>query len=256
MALQIIINVATKPDGAPGVPREFPFVDAGLVVTLKLSSVVGITAFAWEILDQDAAASAVLSDPAAAEPTFTMTAGVSGTYLARCTVNGGTDFGDNGIAILTENKGLRKPAASETTLFSVLKGWKTPLSQVIDQVDLADTVPEPLVITPPALTAVPVEDYEPISAVDWKNGEIFRITSSANATIGGFASIPSSPRRTRHVANANSVASGFTLTLKHLGGLGLATSDILIADALDLVLPPNGSATLWEDFTTGKWRVL
>lgn len=134
-SLQLIVDVATKPPGSPGVSREFPFADAGLLVTLKLANPLGVTQYAWEILDQPEGAAAVLPDPTAAQPTFTMASLISGTYLCRCTVNGGTNFGDIGVAILTANLGIRKPAAGETRQFSTLKGWKIALNWALDQID-------------------------------------------------------------------------------------------------------------------------
>ena len=143
MTVPIVMDVATKPGGVPAVPQEFPFADAGLVVTLSVSPITGISTYLWEILDQDENASAVLSNATDAEPTFTMTALVSGTYLIRCTINGGEDFGDNAVAIRTQNLDIRKPAAGEQTLFSATEGWKKALNRAIDAWDhLPGRLPE------------------------------------------------------------------------------------------------------------------
>lgn len=136
-APQIIIEVAGQGPGAPAVPRTFPFslVD-GLppLVTLKLASTVGVTSVEWSILDQDENAVAVLSDPNVLEPTFLPTAGVSSTYLVQVIVNGGA-FARNGLAFLTENLGIRKPAAAETNQFDALDGWKLAVNRLIDILD-------------------------------------------------------------------------------------------------------------------------
>lgn len=117
---------------------------------------------------------------------------------------------------------------------------------------------DPPIVSPTALLVAssPFEDYEPTNAEAWKYGMIFRLTSDASVIVGGLKTIPAVPRGMRFVINANTIASGFNITLKHLGGGGAGSSDILIAGAVDLVIPPNGVATLWEDNTTGKWRVL
>lgn len=117
---------------------------------------------------------------------------------------------------------------------------------------------DPPIVSPAQLLVAssPFEDYEPVNAEAWKYGTMFRLTSDASVVVGGFKTIPAVPRGIRHIVNANTIASGFNITLKHLGGGGVASSDILIAGAVDLVLPPNGAATVWEDITTGKWRVL
>ncbi len=137
MTVQVVIDVAGEPAGTPGVAREFVFSKVSPtppLVTLSLASTVGITQFNWEILDQPPGASATLSNPAIASPTFTPTAAIPGTYLIRCTVNAGADYGENAVAWKTKNLSVRIPAVGEQLQFGV-DGWDPALRETILTVD-------------------------------------------------------------------------------------------------------------------------
>ncbi len=136
--VDIIIDVAGEAAGAPSIARSFAYskiAPAAPLVTLSLDDVTGITAFLWEIVSQPQGASAVLSSTVVASPTFTPTALKSGTYLIQCTANVDVAVGSSGLAFLTENQGLRKPAAEETTEFHVTRGWEPPMSSLADVID-------------------------------------------------------------------------------------------------------------------------
>lgn len=139
MPPQIIIELVGDPPSAPGVPLVFPFSKIAVSppqVKLKLASIVGVSSVVWSIVDQDENALAVLSDPAALEPTFDPTAAISSTYLVQVLVNG-NQLAQSGIAFTTKNLAIRKPAASEKTLFDATDGWKTALNRALDTVDAA-----------------------------------------------------------------------------------------------------------------------
>lgn len=136
--VDIVIDVAGEAAGSPGVARSFAYskIDpTPPLVTLSLDDDTGVTEYLWELVSQPAGATAVLSSTVVASPTFTPTASLSGTYLIKCTVNGDEVEGTNGLAFLTENLGLRKPAPGEQVEFSATRGWEAPLSALIDAVD-------------------------------------------------------------------------------------------------------------------------
>lgn len=136
--VDIVVDVAGEPSGIPGVARSFTFDKVSPVpplVTLSLDDNTGITEYAWEIVSQPQGAAVSLSNPAAPSPTFTPAASISGTYLIECVVNGGETYGRSGLAFLTPNLALRKPAPTETKQFSGTRGWEIPLSELIDYVD-------------------------------------------------------------------------------------------------------------------------
>jgi len=124
-SVSIVIDVAGKPPGVPGVGREFPYSDIASAppeVTLSLDDNTGITEYYWEIVYQEPGCSAVLDDPNSATPKFTPTAGAEGTYLIRCEVNGGPVFGTNAIGFTTQSLAIRLLAAGETLEFGSA-GW-------------------------------------------------------------------------------------------------------------------------------------
>jgi len=124
-SVSIVIDVAGKPPGVPGVGREFPFSDiesSPPEVTLSLDDNTGITEYYWEIVYQEPECSAVLDDPTSATPKFTPTAGFPSTYLIRCEVNGGPVFGTNAIGFCTQDLGIRLLAAGEGLEFGSA-GW-------------------------------------------------------------------------------------------------------------------------------------
>lgn len=136
-SVQIVIDMAGEAAGLPGVARVFAYAKidpSASVVTLSLSDVFGVDSYFWEIIDQPVGASAVLDDDINATPTFTPTVGIPGSYYIRCTINGGSSYGDNGLAFTTEIRSRRKPAASERTIFDP-KGWHPEMSAFIDQYD-------------------------------------------------------------------------------------------------------------------------
>ncbi len=109
-----------------------------------------------------------------------------------------------------------------------------------------------------AVTAVIVGTNEDLAiggTGPWDTGTFFRVTSVANSVIGGLDSQSSGPERVRHIVNANAPGSGITVTLLDEGGGGDATSDIIIEGG-NLVLQPGGVATVWEDPTSSRWRVM
>jgi hypothetical protein len=133
----VVIGVEGESSTDPGVARsfEYPKIDpTPPLVTLSVSY-AGATEYAWEIVSQPVGASAVLSDETAPEPTFTPTASVPGSYLLKCTVNGGEAVFTNGLAFLTQHLSLRKPAPGETNQFSATRGWEAALGVVLDEVD-------------------------------------------------------------------------------------------------------------------------
>lgn len=137
--IQVVIDVEGEAPGSPGVSRTFNYSKVSPtppLVTLSLDDDTGITEYAWEIVRQPQGAAAVLSNPAAASPTFTPAASISGTYLVECVVNGDVNsYGRNGLAFLTRSLGMRKPAPTETKQFSPVRGWEIPLAELIDIVD-------------------------------------------------------------------------------------------------------------------------
>jgi len=64
-----------------------------------------------------------------------MSAGVSGTYLVRCTINTNQSSATNAVAITTVNQALRKMAAQESLEFDALRGWVAAWNAVVDAID-------------------------------------------------------------------------------------------------------------------------
>jgi len=144
MTIEIVIDVSGESAGSPGVAREFVYgkIDpTPPTVTCSLDDDTGITSYFWEFISQPVGASAVFSSSSVPAPTFTPTVSVPGTYLIRCTVNGGEDFNTNALAFSTENRAIRKPAPGETTQFSDTRGWDIAMSNMVDTLD-GLTVPE------------------------------------------------------------------------------------------------------------------
>lgn len=138
MTAKIIINVAGEAPGTPGVAREFTFDKIKYtppLVTLSVDDPSGISQWYWELLDQPPGATAVLSTPYASSTTFTPTAGIAGTYLVRCTFNGGEYTDRNATAWSTKNLALRIPAAGEELEYGTARGWDPALRKVIHTVD-------------------------------------------------------------------------------------------------------------------------
>lgn len=138
MTAKIIINVAGEAPGVPGVAREFTFDKIKYtppLVTLTVDDPSGISQWFWQILDQPPGATAVLSTPYASSTTFTPTAGIAGTYLLRCTFNGGESSARNATAWSTKNLALRIPAAGEELEYGTDRGWDPALRKVIHTVD-------------------------------------------------------------------------------------------------------------------------
>ena len=136
--VQIVVDVAGEAAGTPGESRTFAFTKispSAPLVTLSLGDTTGVTSYLWEIIRQPEGATAELSSTTAAEPTFTPTAAVAGTYLIGCTVNGGTTA-NIGLSFLTEHLGLRKPAPTETDQFNSTRGWEAALAGLMDEVDV------------------------------------------------------------------------------------------------------------------------
>lgn len=137
--VQIVIDVSGEAAGAPSVAREFPFskLAASPVVDLSLADTTGINSFLWEIIDQPYPLVTPISfaDPTLAQQQFTLTELISGTFLFRCTVNGGEAFGNNGLAFLTQNRGFRQPSAFEVREFDQVRGWQPSLYDVIAAMD-------------------------------------------------------------------------------------------------------------------------
>lgn len=136
--VDIVIDVAGEAAGVPGEAREFAYskIDpTPPLVTLSLDDDTGVTEYLWELLSQPIGASAVLSSTTVASPTFTPTAGKSGSYLVACTVNGDEEYNENGLAFFTEYLGLRKPAVGETTHFNTTRGWQETVANLADEVD-------------------------------------------------------------------------------------------------------------------------
>jgi len=134
-SVSLVVNVAGESEGVPGQSRTFPYSKisgAGALVTVSLSDNTGITSYFWEIVDKPPGSTAVLSDATASAPTFTATHAEPGTYLIRCTVNGGQSFGTIGVAFTTDTLALRKIAAGETTEFDAQKGWSVAINDIIE----------------------------------------------------------------------------------------------------------------------------
>ncbi len=113
---------------------------------------------------------------------------------------------------------------------------------------------EPAVVTTAALTGN-INNYLPVSAEAWQYGDIFRVATTVPVLITGFAAIAAAPRSMRQVLNING-AGGDNITIGHLNGSSSAGNQVFIATEQDLVVPPGGNVTLWEDTVTGKWRVM
>lgn len=133
----IVIDVAGEVGGVEGVSRSFVYSKIDPTPPLVTLSVVyaGATGYAWEIIGQPEGATAVLSSEVVASPTFTPTASIPGSYLLKCTVNGGEAVFTNGLAFLTQHLGLRKPAPRETNQFNSTRGWEAALGVVLDEMD-------------------------------------------------------------------------------------------------------------------------
>lgn len=134
MAVNIKIDLVGSP-GTPGVARseDFSWI-ASTSPTVSLSLDAVYSSYYWTILDQPEGATAVLSSPTAANPTFDATADIPGTYLIQCQVDGSGQIGRNAIGFKTQHKEHRKPAAGETTEYGAT-GWKPAVNEVIDDDD-------------------------------------------------------------------------------------------------------------------------
>jgi hypothetical protein len=133
----IIITVNGEIPSEPGIAQIFNFtkISSGdVMVTLRLNNTVGVTAYFWELVSIPLGSTAVIDNPALSEPTFYATQSIPGTYLIRCTINGGQSLGTNAVAFRTENTFLRKFAFFETLEFGV-SGWTVALNEIIDAMD-------------------------------------------------------------------------------------------------------------------------
>ena len=123
---EIIISVAAETPGSPGEALEYTFdkiEGSPPLVTLTIDDNSGLTSWLWEILDQPSGASATLSGATTNMATFTPTAYIPGTYLLRCTFNGGASFARNATAWTTKYLCIRIPAAGEELEYGASKGW-------------------------------------------------------------------------------------------------------------------------------------
>ncbi len=139
LSIQIVVDVTGETSGTPGVARTFDYTKLGTspTVTLSLDDTTGVTSYYWEFVDIPVGSSADLSSSTTAEPTFDPD--VVGTYLVQCTVNSGEAYARNAVAFTTQYKGLRKPAAGETTEYDVVSGWRAAMDALFDTADGAIT---------------------------------------------------------------------------------------------------------------------
>lgn len=221
MTIEIVIDVSGEAAGSPGVAREFVYgkIDpTPPTVTCSLDDDTGITSYFWEFVSQPVGASAVFSSSSAPAPTFTPTVSVSGTYLIKCTVNGGADFNTNALAFTTENRALRKPAPGETTQFSDSRGWDIALSEMINAFD--------------GLTLVAgLSDLSDVGDTTKGNGRLMI------SDVDSFES---------------KVVSG-AITIDETGATTINATPETVADDADLILIYDDTASLYKQMTRANF---
>lgn len=117
--------------GAPGLSRK----DLVLAqpVTLSNASNAGVRAWRWTMVDRPTGSTAVLSNPLAAQATFTPD--VAGSYLIQLTVNEGRSGEvQRRIAAVLDEDGFRYPAAGEddeANWDSNARGWWPDLEAIL-----------------------------------------------------------------------------------------------------------------------------
>ena len=130
------VNIVITSSGQTTSPNEalvLAYEDSGNRVDLSLDSTAGITSYEWELIDQPENVNLFLLGASTATPYFFSAENVAGTYLIECRVNG-EDVGRSGIAYLTPNWDLRKPAIGELEEFGDY-GWADSIRGTIDVVD-------------------------------------------------------------------------------------------------------------------------
>lgn len=221
MTIEIVIDVSGEAAGSPGVAREFVYgkIDpTPPTVTCSLDDDTGITSYFWEFISQPVGASAVFSSSAAAAPTFTPTVSVSGTYLIKCTVNGGADFNTNALAFTTEIRAIRKPAPGETTQFSDGRGWEIAMAGMIDAFD--------------GLTLVAgLSDLSDVGDTTKGNGRLMI------SDVDSFKS---------------KIVSG-AITIDETGATAINATPETVADDADLILIYDDTASLYKQMTRANF---
>lgn len=138
VSVNIVINVAGEPPGVPGQSRTFPFSKIETLsplVTLSIENTGGVFSYLWEILKQPVGASAIFDDPTSATPSFSPTVAIDGTYIFKCTVNGGEAYQLKGLAFTSPLSALRKIAPGETTEFDDDRGYSLAYDDLINKLD-------------------------------------------------------------------------------------------------------------------------